>query len=104
MYKGINIFISILLLLPIYSGMAGMTIAGTQGVAHFQKDCDMDPCFPHFPECSVCLSTCSMQPYLNKEIEKHLPIQNISYILVSVDIFSDQEFVKPIFHPPTALF
>jgi hypothetical protein len=99
--KGLNIFISILLLLPIFVGGAGSFQTISQASPSFQKTCDMDDCNPNMPKCPLCPSFSSIHLYLYYETVVCFPTPASSYILLSVRILSDQGFIKTIFHPPT---
>jgi hypothetical protein len=99
--KGLNIFISILLLLPLFAGEVGFFQAVSNASPSFQKPCDMDDCNPNMPKCPLCPSFSSINLYLYYEAAVYLPTPTSSFIQLSVNTLSDQGFVKAIFHPPT---
>jgi hypothetical protein len=101
--KGLNIFISILLLLPLFAGEAGLFQAASNASPSFQKPCDMDDCNPNMPKCPLCPSSSSTNLYFHHETAAYLPILTSSLILICVDTLSDQGFVQSIFRPPTSL-
>jgi len=101
--KGLNIFISILLLLPLFIGEVGFFQAVSHASPSFQKTCDMDDCNPNMPKCPLCPSFSSINLYLSHEPAAYLPTPVFSFILLSVSTLSDQGFVKAIFHPPTTI-
>jgi hypothetical protein len=101
--KALNIFISILLLLPLVTGQVGFFQAVSHASPSFQKACDMDDCNPNMPKCPLCPSFNSTNLYLNYESESYLPILSSSHIFLSIETLSDQGVVKTIFHPPTSL-
>src|SRR4030042_1040127 len=101
--KALNIFMSILLLLPLLIGEVGFFQMVNNDPPSFQKPCDMDHCNPYMPKCPLCLSLSSSNLYLHHEAGAYLPIPTSSFILLSVSTFSDQGVVKTIFHPPTAI-
>jgi hypothetical protein len=100
--KGLNTFISILLLLPLFVGEAGFFQAVSNASPSFQKPCDMDDCNPNMPKCPLCPSSSSINLYLYHETAVYLPTPTSSFFMVSVSTLSDQGFVKTIFHPPTS--
>ena len=99
----INVFISISLMLSLFSGVAVFPQVVNNNLSSFQKPCDMDDCNPNMPKCPLCPSSSSINLYLYHEAGAYLPILTSSLILVCVDTLSDQGFVKSIFHPPTSL-
>jgi hypothetical protein len=99
--KGLNIFISILLLLPLFTGEVGFSQAIGHASPSFQKACDMDDCNPNVPKCPLCSSSSSIILYLDRKTIVYLPASTSSYILLNVRTLSDQGYVKVIFHPPT---
>ena len=101
--KGLNIFISILLLLPLFAGEAEFFQAVSHASTSFQKTCDMDDCNPMAPKCPLCPSFGSIHLYLYHEVAVYLPTPASSYIQLSVSTLSDQGFVKSIFRPPTII-
>jgi len=101
--RTINLFISISLVLPLFSGMAVFSQVVNNHPSSFQKPCGMDDCNPNMPKCPLCPSSGSINLYLYHETGDYLPILTSSLILVSVYTLSDQGFVKSIFHPPTSL-
>jgi hypothetical protein len=100
--KALNIFISILLLLPLLTGTVGFSQPVDNNSPSFQKPCDMNDCNPYAPKCPLCPSSGSVNLYLNHEAGAYLPILACSFILDSVSTLSDQGVIKAIFHPPTA--
>jgi hypothetical protein len=101
--RAINIFISICLVLPLFSGMAVFPQAVNNHPSSFQKPCNMDDCNPNKPKCPLCPSFSSTNLYLYHEAGAYLPILDSSLILICVETLSDQGFVKSIFRPPTLL-
>jgi hypothetical protein len=99
--KALNIFISILLLLPLFIGEAGLFEAVSHASPSFQKTCDMDDCNPYMPKCPLCPSSNSTIQLFHQEAAAYLPTPISSFILISVSALSDQGVVKAIFHPPT---
>ncbi len=98
---GLNIFIAILLVLPLFAGEAGLFRAVSHTSPSFQKTCDMDDCNPNMPKCPLCPSFRSINLFLNHELAVYLPTPVSSYIKFDVTTLSDQGFVKRIFRPPT---
>jgi hypothetical protein len=99
--KALNIFISILLLLPLFTGVVGFSQPINKSPASFQKTCDMDDCNPYMPKCPLCPSSNSTIQLFHQEAAAYLPTPISSFILISVSALSDQGVVKTIFHPPT---
>jgi len=99
--KALNIFISILLLLPLLTGGAGFSQMISADPPSFQKACDMDDCNPYMPKCPLCPSSNSTIQLFHQEAAAYLPTPISSFILISVSTLSDQGVVKTIFHPPT---
>jgi hypothetical protein len=100
--KGLNIFISIILLLPLFTGGAGFFGAVSHASVSFQKTCDMADCNPSMPKCPLCPSSSSINLFLYHESAAYLPILSSSSIFLTIETLSDQEVVKTIFHPPTS--
>jgi hypothetical protein len=106
--KLVNIFISILLLLPFFTGTYSFSVSSDNLAFSFQKPCDMDHCdmdhsSPDTPKCPLCPSFNSFAPYLSGGVRIDLPIFSSSFILLSINTLSDQGVVKAIFHPPTSI-
>jgi len=101
--KIINIFISILLLLPLYTGTFGFSSLGNNSPPSFQKPCDMDHCTPYMPKCPLCPSSGSINLYLHYEVGNYLPVLASSFILSYASTLSDQGVIKAIFRPPTSI-
>lgn len=101
--RTLSIFVSISLLLPLFSGAAVFPQAANNNFSSFQKPCDMDDCNPGMPKCPLCPSSSSINLYLHQETGAYLPILDSSLILVCVDTLSDQGFVESIFRPPISL-
>ncbi len=99
--KGLNIFIAILLVLPLFAGKAGIFQAVSHASPSFQKTCDMDDCNPNMPKCPLCPSFGSVNLFLHYELAVYLPAPATSYIKYDVNTLSDQGFVRRIFRPPT---
>jgi len=102
--KGLNIFISVILLLPFLSGTVGLQQTVKDGIHSFQKPCDMDDCNPNMPKCPLCPSSGYTNLYLHDEAGAYVPTPTSSFILLNVSTLSDQGVVKAIFHPPTSIF
>jgi hypothetical protein len=100
--KGINIFISIILLLPLFIGVGGFSQMINNGPPSFQKTCDMDHCNPYTPKCPLCPSSSSIVQFFHQDMSAFPPIPSSSITSFTVSTLSDQGFVKAIFHPPTA--
>jgi hypothetical protein len=105
--KASYIFISLLLLQPLFVGVIAFSQPVDQPGASFQKPCDMDHCdmdhsSPNTPKCPLCPAFNSFAPYLSNGARIDLPAIPSSFILVSINTLSDQEVVKAIFHPPTS--
>jgi len=97
-----NILMSILLLLPLLTGV-GWYFQTISNTSHsFQKPCDMNGCNSNAPKCPLCPSSGSVNLYLNHEAGTYLPILSSSFMLDSVSTLSDQGVIKGIFRPPTA--
>ena len=106
--KIVHVFISILLLLPLLTGMPGFGQFANNYLPSFQKtcdmdDCDMDNCNPHMPKCPLCPSSNSFIQLFRQEVADYLPTPTSSFILFTSGILSDQGFVRAIFHPPTSI-
>jgi hypothetical protein len=99
--KGLNIFISILLLMPLFTEVVGFPQRADSDPPSFQKPCDMDQCNPQMPKCPLCPSSGSISLYFYHGAESYLPVFTSSLAAVDINTFSDQGFVKSIFHPPT---
>jgi hypothetical protein len=99
--KGLNLFISILLLLPLLTGAVGFSKTINGDPPSFQKTCDMDHCYPHMPKCPLCPSSSSIVQLFFQESVPYLPTPVCSFILLNVNPLSDQGFVRAIFRPPT---
>jgi len=102
--KGVNIFISVILLLSLLSGTVGLPEMVKGGPPSFQKTCDMDDCNPNMPKCPLCPSSGYTNLYLHDEAGAYVPTPTSSFILLNVSTLSDQGVVKAIFHPPTSIF
>src|SRR4030067_361101 len=101
--KILNIFISILLFLPVFTGGGGFFQPVSGASPSFQKtcdmsDCDMGDCNPNRPKCPLCPSSGSANSYLNHEPVSYLPILDSSFVLDSASTLSDQGVIKAIFH------
>jgi hypothetical protein len=101
--KGTNIFISIILLLPLFTGVGGLPQMINNGPPSFQKTCDMDHCNPYIPKCPLCPSSTSVTRYLPNGVAIHPPFLSSLFNLLSIDTLSDQGVVMAIFHPPTTI-
>jgi len=101
--KALNIFISILLLVPLFAGDVGVFQAVSHASPSFQKPCDMDDCNPNMPKCPLCPSFSFPNLYLYHESAPYLPTLSSSFIFLNIDTLSDQGVVKTIFHPPTSI-
>ncbi len=101
--KGLNIFIAILLLLPLFAGETAFFQAVSHASPYLQKTCDMDDCNPNMPKCPLCPSFRSANVYLFHESVSYFPPLSSSFIIVSMDTLSDQGVVRTIFRPPTSL-
>ena len=101
--KVLIVIISIHLLLPLFTGVSGFSTPISNSPPSFQKTCDMDHCYPNLPKCPLCPSSSPIVQYFYSDTGDFLPPLNSSFILISIDILSDQGFVKSIFHPPTSI-
>jgi hypothetical protein len=101
--KILNIFISLLLLLPLFAGDVGFFQAVSHASPSFQKTCDMDDCNPNMPKCPLCPSFSSTNLYLYHQAAPYLPTPSSSFIFLSMDTLSDQGVIRTIFHPPTSI-
>lgn len=106
--KVLNIFISIFLLLPLFTEVARFPQTTDNDPVSFQKpcdmdDCDMDNCDAHMPKCPLCPSSGSMSLYLSNGIRIYTPIFTSSFNPISVDTLSDQGYVRSVFRPPTSI-
>ena len=106
--KSVNIFISILLFIPFFTGTSGFSVLGDNLPFSFQKPCDMDHCdmdhaSPNTPKCPLCPTFNSFAPYLSGGVRIDLPALPSSFIVLSINTLSDQGVVKAIFHPPTSI-
>jgi len=106
--KVTHILISILLLLPLLTGMPGFRQLANNYLPSFQKpcdmdDCDMDNCNSHMPKCPLCPSSSSFIQLFHQEVADYLPTPTSSFILFTLGTLSDQGFVRAIFHPPTSI-
>jgi hypothetical protein len=103
-----HVFISILLLLPLLSGMPGFPQWVDNDLPSFQKTCDMDHCDmdncnPDVPKCPLCPSSGSFIQLFRQEMADYLPTPTSSFILLTLGTLSDQGVVRAIFHPPTSI-
>jgi hypothetical protein len=106
--KALNIFISISLLLPVFTGGFSFFSPINNDPPSFQKpcnmdDCDMDHCNPYLPKCPLCPSSNSFIQLFRQEVADYLPTPTSSFILFTLGTLSDQGFVRAIFHPPTSI-
>lgn len=103
--KFINSFVSILLLLPVFTGASTSFAPIDHDPPSFQKpcdmdDCDMDDCNPNMPKCPLCPSSNSSIQLVRQEVADDLPTPISSFVLFTPGTLSDQGFIKTIFHPP----
>src|SRR4030043_1226615 len=101
--KALNIFMSILLLLPLLIGEVGFFQMVNNDPPSFQKPCDMDHCNPYMPKCPLCPSSSFMRLYLPNGTRIYAPTLTSLFYPISADTLSDQGYVKSIFHPPTSI-
>jgi hypothetical protein len=106
--KFINSFVSILLLLPVFTGASTSFAPIDHDPPSFQKpcdmdDCDMDDCNPNMPKCPLCPSSNSFVQLFGQELADYLPTPTSSFIVLTLGTLSDQGFVRRIFHPPTSI-
>jgi hypothetical protein len=106
--KIVHVFISILVLLPFFTGISGFPQLANNYLPSFQKPCDMDPCNmdhcnPYLPKCPLCPSSNSFIQLFRQEVADYLPTPTSSFILFTLGTLSDQGFVRAIFHPPTSI-
>jgi len=106
--KVTHIFVSILLLLPFFTGVPGFPQLANNYLPSFQKPCDMDHCDmdhsnPNTSKCSLCPSSSSFVQLFRLELTDYLPTLTSSFISLAVGTMSDQGFVRAIFHPPTSI-
>ena len=78
--KFLNTLISILLLLPFFTGEVGFFQTISHASPSFQKNCDMDDCNPNMPKCPLCPSFSFINLYLNYEANAYLPTPISSFI------------------------
>src|SRR4030042_6335993 len=76
--KIVHVFISILVLLPFFTGISGFPQLANNYLPSFQKpcdmdDCDMDNCNSHMPKCPLCPSSSSVNLYLHQKAGVYLP-------------------------------
>lgn len=98
--KPLNIFISILLLLPLFTEGVEFSQSAENDPPSFQKPCDMDHCYPYMPKCPLCPSSGSMSLYLSTGTRIYPPTLTSPFNPISTDTLADQGFVKSVFHPP----
>jgi len=116
--KALNIFISISLLFPVFTGGFSFFSPINNDPPSFQKPCDMDPCDmdpcdmdpcdmdhcnPYQPKCPLCPSSSSFIQLFRQGVADYLPTPTSSFILFTSGTLSDQGFVRAIFHPPTSI-
>jgi len=101
--KGLNIFIAILLLLPLFAGGSAFFQAVSDASPSFEKACNMDDCNPNAPKCPLCPSFRTNNLSLFHDSVSYFPPLGSSFILLSLDTLSDQGVVRTIFRPPTSL-
>jgi len=101
--KALNLFISILLLLPLFAGGNGISIWINNDVPSFQKICHMDNCTPRMPKCPLCPSSSTIVQFFGLEAGLYLPAPISSFILVGVDTLSDQGVIRAVFRPPALI-
>ena len=101
--KALNLFISILLLLPLFTEVVGFSQPVDNNPPSFQKPCDMDHCNPYMPKCPLCPSSSSMSPYLPNGTRIYAPTLTSAFNPISADTLSDQGYVKSVFRPPTSI-
>jgi len=70
--------------------------------ASFEEPCDMNHCNPYMPRCPLCPSPGSGVPYLHQEAGDYIPTGATSFVLISINILSDQGYITSIFRPPTS--
>ena len=99
--KALMIFISFLLVLPLFTGVVGFAQPINTDPPSFQKPCDMDQCNPNMPKCPLCHSSGSIVQLFYQECGPYLPTPVSSFIMLTESTLSDQGFAKAIFHPPT---
>jgi hypothetical protein len=103
-----HLFVSILVLLPFFTGIPGFPQLANSDLPSFEKPCDMDNCDmancnPQMPKCPLCPSSNSFVQLFRQEVADYLPTPASSFILVTLGTLSDQGFVRAIFHPPTSI-
>jgi hypothetical protein len=108
--KLINILISILLVVPLWTGTpSSLGLAkNSDPQVRFQKPCDMNPCdmddcAPRMPKCPLCPTSGSFVPYLSNGSGIISPILNSSLTHTRDNTLSDQGVVKVIFRPPISI-
>jgi hypothetical protein len=99
--KTSNILVSLLLLLPFFTGAGEFFYLSNNDTASFQEPCHMDQCNPYTPKCPLCPSVSSISLIFDQEGLIYLPTFNPSYIQIISETLTDQGFTKSIFHPPT---
>jgi hypothetical protein len=103
-----HVFMSILVLLPFFTGASGFPQLANNDLPSFQKTCDMDHCDmdncnPDVPKCPLCPSPGSSIQLFRQEMADYLPTPTSSFILLTLGTLSDQGVVRAIFHPPTSI-
>jgi hypothetical protein len=100
--KVISVVISVLLLCPLFIGIAGSSQLHERDLPSFQKPCHIDSCFPHSSKCPLCTSSTTFMPYHHQQVGDYLPTLSLALLPLSDTRLSDQDFVKSIFRPPTS--
>jgi len=99
-----NIVVSILLILPLFSGiyspLKAAHVATPLISASSQNTCGMDSCTPNLPRCPLCPSSNSIHPYISQEAGVNVQIPVSSFLLISLETLSDQGVTQSIFRPP----
>jgi hypothetical protein len=100
--KFTHIFLSILILWPLFAGTAGFPLPDNSSLS-FENLCGTNHCTNRSPVCPLCPTSGSFVPYLSNGSGIIFPVLNSSLTHTRDDTLSDQGVVKAIFHPPTSV-
>ncbi len=104
--KEVNFFITIFLLLPLLTGTLN-SIQTCEKDSFFQERFErlrpMECCSSNAAMCPMCLSSYSVVSYFPKDAGLYRPVFPSAFILLELNMLSDQGIVKAIYHPPTSI-